>query len=391
MTDDDKIFQEQLAQLRQESEKVEKLETLKNDTAEKRVILDSRRVASELERQEQDLKDLEAINNANYAELSEQYVAQLQQDQEDYINAARNGMTFINEEFVNIVPFFRKNIILVGSKSGDGKSTVAANIVYSTLKQRSPVTGKPGKVLMLSNEENPGDVYSRVVCLEKGWAYTNHKKFGDEQTQAFKAGIKGLAKGGKLTVLDNTYNGAHGVTTSPEGIKAVLDNLIKNNVHYDCIILDYYQNVIFSKENAKLTEYDAQAKLCRILDQYKNIISCPIVILSQMEPPTEKYTKPYQMRIMGRKLIVTQATFIVEITANRENGSTEWVVHKSRFTESVGRKFLTGYKLGRYVKWDDAFQSEVQRWKDDMEAKKFNKDIGLKDVFDKKEDDNVPE
>jgi hypothetical protein len=369
-----------------------RLEDLKSETANKKALIDARRVTTEYERQEQDIKDLAAMESASYGELSEDQIAELQADHSDYIKAAKDSLQFINPEFDQIVPFFRKNIILLCAKSGDGKSTAVANIAYSVMKQTNPNTGKPRKTLVLSNEENPADVYARVVCLGKNWAYTNHRNFSQEQSDTFNKGIRALSKGAKLTVIGDTHNGIPGTTTSPEGIKGVLDNLIKNKEWYDTIVIDYYQNVIFSKENPKMTEYEAQAKLCRILDQYKNVYPGAIVVMAQMDPPTENNPKPYQHRIQGRKLIVTQSTLIMEMSADRDLRATKWTVHKSRFTEAVGQSFLTGYDNGKYVEFNDEFQSKVQKWKDARDDRALNKQLGqeLKEKMNE-EDENVPD
>ncbi len=373
-------------------EEASQLEQMKAETAAKKALIDSRKVTSELERQNQDQADLAAIASANYAEFTDAQIIAMQEDHEDYIKAAKEAMTFINTDFDDIVPFFRKNLIFIGAKSGDGKSTAVANIAYAMMRQKNPKTGRRCRTIIMSNEENPGDVYSRVTCLINDWSYTNHKGFTDEQAAKFKTGIKVLAKGGMLTVLSDSFNGATGVTTSVEGIKAVFDNLIKNNTVPDCIILDYYQNVILAKGAKHLNEYEVQANLCRMLDQYKNILGCPIVILGQMDPVTEQNPKPFNMRIQGRKLIVTQSTIIMEMTADRPSRATKWTVWKSRFTEAVGTAFLTGYRNGKYVPYNDAFLAEVAQWRDKQEEKALNRSIGLPEVFKQPEgDEDVPE
>ena len=379
-----------LEEMQKDFEEAAQLEKLKSETAKKKAVLDAKRVNNEIKRQEQDEKDLEAISGANYGTLSDDQILEYQNDHTDYIQAAKECMTFINEEFDNIVPFFRKNIILACAKSGDGKSTAVANIAFSVMSQKDPKTGKRRKTLILSNEENPSDVYARVMCLGKGWSYTNHSKFSEEQTKLFNKGIGHLAKEGGITVIADNYNGGHGVTTSPEGIKTVLDNLIKNEIWYDCIIIDYYQNVIYSKENSKANEWEAQAKLCRILDQYKNVYPAPIVVMAQMDPPTENNPKPYQHRLQGRKLIVTQSTLILEMSADRAKRTTNWTIHKSRFTEAVGKDVVTGFDNGKYVPYNEAFEAKVQKWRDAQEERELNKKISIPDAFNKEEDD-VPE
>ena len=118
----------------------------------------------------------------NFGRLTQDAISELVASNDEYMQAAKNAMMFINEEFGKLVPYFRKNVILIGGDTGDGKSTTVANIIFQTISRVNPATGKAGKVLVLSNEEAPEDFYNRVTSIMKGWAYTNHDQFTDEQT-----------------------------------------------------------------------------------------------------------------------------------------------------------------------------------------------------------------
>lgn len=363
--------------------KVEELEKLKQDTMAKKAILDSKRISAQLEQLEQNEKELEIAKKSNFGALTKEQVEEIQLANNEYIKAAKNGMRFISEVFDEIVPFFRKNFILMGASTGEGKSTAVANIAFSVITSTNPVTQNTRRALVLTNEERAEDFYNRITSLAKGWHYTNHSKFTDEQIKIFSNMIPVLASGGRLTVIDNNHNGSHGVTTSIEGIESVFESLIANEEWYDVVIIDYYQNIINSKENSYMSENEVQAKLSRMMDKYKNIYPAPIVMMAQVNKPVEGDKIPFQYRIKGRKIIMDPATFVVEMEADRKNLRTRWTVWKSRFTEAVGSSFFTGYEKGKFIKYSSEFAERVQKAAYERQSRQMDKENGIKDVFKK--------
>lgn len=356
------------------------LEKKKTEVQNKELIVRERRANSAIDKIQQNDKDEEIAKTTNYGAISNDEVRTMQKDNREYMLAARNKMSFINKSFDEAVPFFRKNLILIGGKTGEGKSTTVANIIRETLVAVDKITGKKRRVLVLTNEEKREDVYNRVTCLVKGWHYTNHDKFNDMQLEIFDKYMELLSKDGMLTVVDDSYNGASGTTTTLEGICQVFDNLIAKNEHYDVIIMDYYQNCKESRKNPSMNEYEVQAALARRLDQYKNVYPAPIVILAQVQQPDPDRQIPFKTRIEGRKVILNVCTCCLEMVANREDLCTEWLIHKSRFNESVGEKITTGYKKGRYVLYDEEFKNSVAQMKARKEAENFDKSVKMPSV-----------
>lgn len=356
------------------------LEKKKTEVQNKELIVRERRANSAIDKIQQNDKDEEIAKTTNYGAISNDEVRTMQKDNREYMLAARNKMSFINKSFNEAVPFFRKNLILIGGKTGEGKSTTVANIIRETLVAVDKITGKKRRVLVLTNEEKREDVYNRVTCLVKGWHYTNHDKFNDMQLEIFDKYMELLSKDGMLTVVDDSYNGASGTTTTLEGICQVFDNLIAKNEHYDVIIMDYYQNCKESRKNPSMNEYEVQAALARRLDQYKNVYPAPIVILAQVQQPDPDRQIPFKTRIEGRKVILNVCTCCLEMVANREDLCTEWLIHKSRFNESVGEKITTGYKKGRYVLYDEEFKNSVAQMKARKEAENFDKSVKMPSV-----------
>jgi len=358
----------------------EKYEILKHETSKKRALIDSKRVDSQLEKLQQDEKDMQLAKNANYDALTEDQIKELQRNNDEYIESAKSPMYFISDVFNGVVPFFRKNLIFVGAKTGEGKSTAVANIVFNVKNSINPATGKYRRSFVITNEEKAEDVYNRVTALQKGWTYTNHSKFTDEQAKTFTRAIPIWAKDGLITVADNTYSGGHGVSTSLEGIASIFDNLIEKKIYYDVILIDYYQNIIYSQKDQFMSENEVQARLARMLDRYKNIYPAPIVLMGQMNPPDDQDRTPWQQRIKGRKIIADSATFVVEMSADFENHATEWKVWKSRFTESIGKEYKTGWDKGKYVNHDDEFIAKIAAMKLERDMRDADRRIGLPNV-----------
>lgn len=363
---------------------------LKNEVNLKKAKVDQKRYTQLLEQVTQDEKDLEIAKKINFGAMTPEQIAEIQSANDDYIEAARNRMEFIDPAFDKLVPFFRKNLLLIGAKTGEGKSTAAANIAESVMRQVNPVTGKKRRALILTNEEKAEDFYNRVTALTKGWHYTNHSDFTEEQIATFRKAIPLLAAGGRLTVVDNTFGGSHGMTTSIEGIEQIFENLLEKKEYYDVVIIDYYQNIIHCKTNPHMSENDVQAKLSRMLDRYKNIYPAPIVVFCQINAPDKDDKTPFQQRIKGRKMIMDPSTVAMELGADRKKKATQFTFWKSRFTQAVGKAMMMGYQNGRYVPYNIAFQEKVQKDEYERQIRDTNKQMdkanGIPDAF--KKDDN---
>lgn len=349
----------------------------KEEVAKIELVVRKRRAENAIDKIQEGDKNAQISKTTSYGALSAEEVRTIQKDNTEYMLAARAKMVFMNEMFAKAIPYFRKNLILIGGKTGEGKSTTVANIAFTTIKKVNKETRKRRRVLVLTNEEKREDVYNRVTCLIKGWHYTNHDKFTDEQLNVFNQYIGVLSDGGMLTVIDDQHGGASGTTTTLEGVCQVFDNLIANDEFYDVVIIDYYQNVKESRHNFAMNEWEVQAAFAKKLDQYKNIYPAPIVLMAQVQQQDPDKKVPFKNRIEGRKVILNVATCCVEMIAKREDLCTEWIMHKSRFNEAVGEKITTGYYNGAYVPYTEEFKAAVAKMKAEREAKEIDKTIKM--------------
>jgi hypothetical protein len=372
----------ELDELNKQIEKDLDLDRRKKAVQEKDLTLREHRVTRDLEELEKNKSELELAKNSVFNRLSQENIDRLVRENDEYMEAAKKAMIFINKEFSKIVPYFMRNLVLVGGDTGDGKSTCCANLIFSTITRKNPATGKSGRVLLLTNEEDPSDYYNRITCLVKGWRYTNHDQFTEEQRQTFREYIPIWAKDGRLTIINDVHNKIPGSTTSVEGIETALNNLIRDHENGktvpDVVILDYYQNVRYSKLDPKLDEFMCQRKLAGILDQMKLRYPGPIVVMAQMKKLLDSEdSTPFNVRLKGSKLICDKATFICEIIPERKLLRSKWIVHKSRFTEAVGQSIYTGYDRGKFVEYSDEFQRNIAKMVEKNLEKDKEQELGI--------------
>jgi len=210
-----------------------------------------------------------------------------------------------------------------------------------------------GRVLVITNEEVPGDFYSRIACLFNGWAYRNHDEMTPEQSDSITGMIKVLSQ--RITVVDDNYNGLNGVTTSPEGLKTLLDRVISGeDGDFDCVLIDYYQGFFRSLQDKSMNRYDVQENVAELLYNYKDRLPCPIVILSQLKELTDEKT-PFKERIEGRKVILNKATCAIEIVAEPEHMRTVFSIKKARYAGTLGETIHSGFDKGKYVPYTKEF------------------------------------
>ena len=338
-----------------------KLDERKKALFEKELFLKEHRATVDLNHLLKNTGDMEKAKSVSFGQMSEENINNTVEALETYMAAAQNCMSFVCPAFRGLVPFFRKNLILILADTGGGKSTVVANIVFEALANKNPATGKANRVLVLTNEEAAEDFYARVSCLNRKWSYIKHHEFTNEQREIFKQDIPKLASAG-LTVIGDAFEGVTGWTSTFEGIEMIFENLLQNKEYYDVVIIDYYQNIASSKLDPRLGAYESQERLSQLLDKYKNIYPAPIVVMAQINRlKDDEDTTPYNIRIKGRKIICDRATYTVELRPNYELKYTKWVVHKSRFTGTTGDEIDTGFEKGRYVEWDTAKEIEASK------------------------------
>ena len=314
----------------------------------KKYEVDKQRINSSYDDMLKRQQEMEANDSIDLNGMSQEHIDKIKRETREYLEHAKNSKCFINNDFQGKVPFFGKNLLFVGAKTGHGKTTIGKNIAYHTLIQG-------GRVLYITNEENTGDVYNGITCLIKGWSYTEHESFTDEQMKEFDKMMDILPQ--RMMVIDDNYSKGYGQTTTLEGIKATLMTLHETKVHYDVIIIDYYQNVSRSNERPHLNNWQVQEEFAKFLDTFKNTYLAPIVLLSQLK---EGKDLEFKESIEGRKIILNIATCAMRVTAEREYLRTAFEIHKSRFTSAIGKTIHVGFDRGKYVDYTPEFRNNAE-------------------------------
>lgn len=267
----------------------------------------------------------------------------------EYLKLAAEAKVFINDDFKGYIPYFSRNVILIAAPTGNGKSTTCANLAYHAL-----LSGQ--KILIVTNEEVTSDVYNRVICLIKGWAYVDHGNFSQHQLDTFAEMT--LKIGQHITIVDDNYSGSPGQTTTVEGFESVFESLIEKKAKFDVVIFDYYQNVTSSNKHPDWSDWKCQERVAKYLDSFKKRYNAPIIVLAQLRDADEKSS--FKERIQGRKIILDTATCAIEMIAERENQRTAFTIKKSRFSEGVGETVYTGFDRGKYVLYTPAFANAAE-------------------------------
>lgn len=335
---------------------------------QKRVEVQRHRIDRDFSRLQQNKKLNSQINEEDLLKESPEYLKQVEQRHREYLtNIVKSRMVFVADmpEFNDAITFVQKELILVGAESGSGKSTCVANLAFQMLRN-----GK--KPIILTNEETAEDVYSRIMALKDDKSYHKLASLSDEDREFFISSTKVLSP--FVKVIDNSYNNLDSPTSSIEGLRAILNALKKSDQKYDALIIDYLQNFCNSIEYPEKPMWECMIVITEMLEDFRKFYPAPTVLFTQLKDKTkENEGLPFKNRIEQGKSIFNRCTTAIEIIASPKDLETEWVLHKSRFSNSKGNRFKTGWWSGRYVPLDQNFVDRRNKYREKQIANKLNK------------------
>ena len=250
------------------------LETLEESRsiAEKKHVIEKKRIERAYEDLKEAEKENERLKTVDVTDIDEGFLNKMDWEQRMMRESISRSMVFVTPKLSDLVPFTYPNLILIGAKTGSGKSTFASNMMYRLFTDSK-------KVLLLSNEEKSVDVYNRLSCLHKNWNYNKRNEFSEEQWDSLTNLRHRMYRSGRIRVIDSDYDSFKNATTTLEGVKFILNNLYDSfrakkdkdpnaTPDFDCIIIDYYQKVSSSIDQPHLKQWEVLKKLSDFLDQF---------------------------------------------------------------------------------------------------------------------------
>lgn len=379
MTDTKKPQSEALKRFQEQLEADKSIDKRAKEVKEKRLLVDEYRLTNELNKINKNEEDAIKIANMRVDSLSDEAIDDLVLKNKLYLDGAKNSLSFLTSELGKIVPMWPGNIILIGSTSGSGKSSTATNLALNTLKQINPITGKPRRVLYISNEETTITFMNKMTCLVRGYNYDKQDDFTEEQKQELLDFISKWSKAGLMVIGDDSS----GSTTCLEGIRGIFEQLVRTNTNYDLIILDYIQKVSTSKKDINMPHWQIMKETMYVLDHYKDRYPAPIVVMSQLKEDSEENPIGFQNRIEGFKGILQPATVALELVPNRKLLQSRWHVRKNRYKgNTVGHYKDVAYDRGMFVPLTDEWKASVAGRN---ETKEYQDTVGKHITEEKKE------
>jgi replicative DNA helicase len=343
---------------------------------DKKAELDRLYIEQKYERFKKNREDAERLERVDVTSVNESFIEKMDNEHDLMRQSLKNRLPFVNKALSDLVPFSYPNLLLLGAKTGHGKSTFLANVAYTLI-----MNGK--KVLVISNEEMAVNVYNRVSCLHRGYNINTMEKFSDEQHAELKDLRAKFYRTNRLKVIDADYPDMRDATITLEGLKFITDKLLEEQERnggvatYDAILIDYIQKIDQSRDNPRLQGWEVAKRAADMLDVFYKKYHAPVVVFSQLKPE-ETEGQDIEYRFKGGKSMYVSCTYCLELKPNKELRKTDFIVHKHRFNDKVNSILELALDKGKYVPYTQEFKikvatESVQREEREMMAKVFDK------------------
>lgn len=252
----------------------------------------------------------------------------------------KNKQPFIFPGFTPENDFYlSQGLTLIGAKSGNSKSTTAANILAGFLEFKPDTTA-----LVISNEELTDAIIHRTACVMERLPYMSfHNKtmHNEDRVRVLQAAQRVLAR--VVVVNDPDWD-----TTTLEDVTAILEGSAAQGVNL--VLIDYYQTINKSKNDQDAESYLVLKKFGGFIRKYGMRCPVPVVVMCQLSPKSLGGSE-FQARVQNDKTIYNDAFNVVEIEPDFESQITTFTIHKQRFGVSQGVKVLLKFNRGVYEKW----------------------------------------
>ena len=253
----------------------------------------------------------------------------------------KERITFINSTITAAIPFTKENLYLICGYSGQGKSTIAANVSY-------PLWQEGKKSLVITNEETKEDVYFRIACLHLGYNFNEWKKGlmpTVRQNECAKL-FPSIAQCVKVADVNFSTKNIENATSTVEGVKALMSSI--QNSDYSCVMLDYYQLLKKSIERPDAGSYEVLNDFRIWLGQFIKRAEIPVVVFAQLHSLGKRNNKDLDNRIKHCPDIYEPSTVVIEVIPNFEEKTSDFLIHKDRFG-LAGTRIACAFDKGRYI------------------------------------------
>jgi replicative DNA helicase len=327
---------EKIAKIASEAEQREKLKKvgdavrLHENTQKLRKISENKQLAT-------DLNDIDFA--MDFVDLAQQAKAD--------IAHRNNSIVFMYDDLSDFVQVAPGSLALVCAATGTGKSTFTANIAYSLMR-----AGK--RCLIIANEERKTDVAARISCLQLDVNIHRYKHKDGLPDVVYQNVLDNITTfTDKLSIIGTDFKNNSMIVTSHEGVDALLKQAYGK---FDCVIIDYYQNVNNSLANPGYQMHESNAAFAKSVDVIKNEIGCPIIMMAQIRRGDEDL----KTRLEGSRLILNKCTDIFEVKIDKANSRSILVCHKDRWLGNQGEERFIAYDGGKFFPYTRDFEEKIK-------------------------------
>lgn len=270
----------------------------------------------------------------------------------------KNRLPCITDDVTEVMPLEGVEMLLFGALTGQGKSTVAANVAV-------PILAKNKRILYLSTEERAEDILIRVAALQNGWNPNNQREWSEEIKVKRNAEVERLVQENNILIVDNYSPGVDEKTGQPikpadltvlEDFKLVLNSVIRDGLKFDLLIIDYISKVGLSRRTNQNVEWKIMSEATKFVEEWCKSAQTPAIVFTQLKNKTVD-NEEFKVRIPGSKRILDYVTCAVEIATDYDAHTTKLICHKNRKYGKLFRKTLK-FDKGRFVDQPDFDDTE---------------------------------
>lgn len=246
--------------------------------------------------------------------------------------AQMKRLPFLDPIFDKVGMFLEPGLILIGNRSGGGKSTCVSNLVAEVLRRSNE------KVLIITAEVDSEDYYSSVAANLLGINFFSYRKGAVDPLDAQKIEDKSESIVDRLNVIGHAQNSD---IQSPKSVIQVMTEAIDNN--YGLIVIDYYQRI----NSSDLDTIPTIKRFGGALNKFCSENMVPVVAMVQMKPFNERFPDEFSQRIQQDLHVFNHAHLAFDMKTNSESNTVDFTIEKSRFSQFVQKEITLTYKDGR--------------------------------------------